>query len=114
MWEVAIQEVLPQNCSSTVAGNSAACTVVADKECKLQLGHQMQIGVEINRIAAMPDNVQPVAILFVEPKRHGVHACVKPIGARMHELCGFRLKDLCAVELSVLQVSHGKLCHIVR
>src|SRR5947209_16866514 len=72
----------------------------------------MQVTMEILRVAGMPNDPVAISGFFIEAERHGVE--FGDIGelARMHEPRSIRTKDLCAFELSVLQMREHKARHV--
>src|SRR5258708_1110691 len=80
--------------------------VVRDEETEAGIRHEMHIAMEVNRVAAVPENAVTVARFFVETETHSVQRRVESELAGVHQPRGFRTQNLRALKLSVLQLSN--------
>ena len=77
-------------------------TVVGHKKAEILVGHQVQIGVELPRVAGMADDAMAVAGFFIEAQADAVDARVHAELTRVHELGCFGTKDASFAVLAAL------------
>src|SRR5258707_4858097 len=91
--EGAIQKVIPQR--ATRADLAFAGAVVRNEETNPVFQHEMQVAMEVDRIAAMSDDASPVTRLFIEAYTHAIERRAKPELAGMHPCGGFGAPKSC-------------------
>ena len=79
------------NCSrSGMRGAVLPDAVHRDVQADILVEEQVQVGMEEDGVAAMPDDVQAVAVLVIEAERHRRQRRKWLVGRRMHQLRGLR------------------------
>src|ERR1700683_1651568 len=69
--EIAIQKCMPQ--SYAWAAFSLSSAVIGHKKAQILIEHQMQIAVEVTRVAGVADDSMAIACLFIKAEAHRIH-----------------------------------------
>jgi hypothetical protein len=90
-----------------------AGAVHRDEDADAVVGQQVQIGVEGDRVTAVPDDLMAVAVLVIEAQRHAVQRRHILLLRGMHLTGGGLLEDAHVAVLAVVQVRDHEAGHVV-
>ena len=110
--KITVQEAVPHPLARAALAFSKA--VVRDIETQVCIRHQVQVGMEIIRVAGMADDPVSVPRLLVEFCCHPVHVIAHCELASVHQLHCLGPENSCVLEFSVLQMRNHEFRHVSR